>query len=52
MKLERHNSKLAHQKEQLNHQVIELEKLTQQRRSEFSKEDIDYQEQLANLNKH
>lgn len=47
-----HNSKLAHQKEQLNHQIIELEKLTQQRRLEFSKEDQDYQEQLANLNKH
>lgn len=45
------NSRLAHQKEILNQQVIELEKQTKQRRLELSVEDPDYREKMAEINK-
>ncbi|MCU0105047.1 hypothetical protein N7603_05195 [Acholeplasma vituli] len=45
------NSRLAHQKELLNQQIIELEKHTKQRRLDLSVEDPDYREKMANINK-
>ncbi len=45
------NSKLANTKEQLNMQIKELDKVTQHRRTELSKEAINYKELLADLNK-
>lgn len=46
-----HNSKLANAKEQINLQLIALEKMTQQHRLELSKEALDYHERLGAINK-
>lgn len=46
-----HNSKLANAKEQINQQLIALEKMTQQHRLELSKESPDYLERLGEINK-
>lgn len=46
------NSKLAYTKEQINHQMAELEKGTQQNRLDLSIEDLSYKEKLSHLNKH